>query len=449
MQLHSAFHFVRLSRVFSIAFAGLVVTLMLGAELRGDLLVYEGFDYAPGSLVGLNGGTGFGGAWDETQGSSLATDVEAGSLSYTDSLGNSLLTTGGKMNNNGVDGTSQPGRDLAFRRDGATLGATDSAPVYTYFSFLGVRQGDLNTFEEGNRENYTYGRGANISLFDGGCIDCANGDFERLNLGENSGHQFPVTTGADFLSIQRGDHPATHPLLNGEQPTMEDFARDYGRSGPTATRNFDFWQFGAPRIDISSNTSADPPYVDPEDGEIPSGSEANAVLWQENPLNGRFGTRFTRTPFAGETSLVVVRFEHYGASGDGSKYGEERPDKLVIWMNPDLSAEPSEADADVVLDFADVEQRAQDINDAGGAAMAYRDLNDANILSFDRIRFFAGNPSGARAAADWLIDELRIGETYADVTPIAAPAAVAGVPEPGTLCLCLASLAIWSCRRRG
>jgi hypothetical protein len=209
----------------------------------------------------------------------------------------------------------------------------------------------------------------------------------------------------------------------------------------------DYWQFGAPQVDISPNVTNTIPYIDPEDGEI-----TNSRDWQKNPINGRFNSRFSQVFFAGEVSLMVARIEHYGATGDGSQYGIEKPDNIVIWMNPDLAAEPDVADADVIMDLAEVEARAAEIVAAGGTAMPYRQLNDSNIYSFDRIRLFAGNLSGDRAPADWLVDELRIGETYADVTPYTeVAAALATVPEPGSLLLvwtALGGLALQSrCRR--
>jgi hypothetical protein len=419
-----------------IMLVALSAVLVAGSRAEAAVLAYEPFSYAAGNIIGQNGGTGFGGAWDEVQGASLSTVVQAGSLGYTDSLGNSLVTAGGKLNNIGTGGTSTPGRDFSFRRDGAALGATPAAPVYTYFSFLGIRQGALNT-PNGSIEDGTYGRGANISLFDGGCLDCAAADFERLNFGENSAFQFPVTNGRDFLRIQRED-PLQFPT------SLAAWQDGYGESSTVAMSAKDYWQFGAPRVDISVTATNTIPYVDPEDGEITNNRD-----WQENPHNGRFQSRFSQTNFAGEVSLMVARIEHYGASGDGSQYGIEKPDKLVIWMNPDLNAEPNEADADVVLDLAQVETRAADIVAAGGiTAKPYNVLNDANMFSFDRIRLFAGNASGNRAAADWLVDELRIGDTYGDVTPHTAPLASVSIPEPCSLLLAVAALGGVAMRRR-
>ena len=80
--------------------------------------------------------------------------------------------------------------------------------------------------------------------------------------------------------------------------------------------------------------------------------------------------------------------------------------------------------------------------------MPYRSVNDSNMYSFDRIRLFAGNASGNRAAADWLIDELRIGETYADVTPHTALVASVSVPEPGSLLLVVTALSGLALRLR-
>ena len=110
------------------------------------LLAYEGFDYTPGTLLvsggtGLDGGTGWAGAWDETQGLNFNTAVQATSLAYMDGLGNSLTTTGGKLLNIGdTSAASQPGRNIERRVSPAT-GAT----VTTWISFLGERIGDKDT----------------------------------------------------------------------------------------------------------------------------------------------------------------------------------------------------------------------------------------------------------------------------------------------------------------
>jgi hypothetical protein len=76
----------------------LVVTAVVSvsaASARAAVLAYEGFDYPANTLlvdggVGLGGGTGWAGPWDEAQALSFATTTQANSLQYTDSRGNVL-----------------------------------------------------------------------------------------------------------------------------------------------------------------------------------------------------------------------------------------------------------------------------------------------------------------------------------------------------------------------
>jgi len=83
------------------------------------------------------------------------------------------------------------------------------------------------------------------------------------------------------------------------------------------------------------------------------------------------------------TNFIVVRVEHI-TNGNDNAY---------LFVNPTLSAEPSVAQANT-------------------NSLASFDF------SFDRLRVFAGgNASAAQPYAEMLLDEYRIGETYADVTP--------------------------------
>lgn len=69
---------------------GVATTAGIASSASAELLAYEGFDYAPGSIAGLNGGTGWGGGWD-TQNAGNPYQVAAGSQSY-----GGLATTGNK-----------------------------------------------------------------------------------------------------------------------------------------------------------------------------------------------------------------------------------------------------------------------------------------------------------------------------------------------------------------
>jgi hypothetical protein len=401
-------------------FALAIVAALLGTALLGTVntahagvLAYEGFNYAPGLLIDAGGvglgtaGNGWEGDWDSTQGANPddLTSVQAGSLSYRDALGNVLTTSGGKLFNTGAGGAaplnSQPGRTLSFRRDGAALGATATTPVATWLSFLAVRSGQVNDPTTPVVRTGTYGRGANLSLFDATLGSAANE--EKLNFGENSSYEFPYTTGSDLLRIQQTD-PSQIAL----------WKEKFGKPSSLAMQGFDNWMVNAPRVTNSITAQAAPSFVDPVDGTITA-----AVDWQRNPVNGRFAAQVTQTPFAGQVSLMVARIDHYG--------GDTPRDQLRIWMNPNLNAAPTDANASAVVDLTAIEARAAELGVAAFNAAT------GNLFSFDRIRLFAGNPASPAFAAEWTLDEIRLGETFGDVTPHAG--AVSGVPEPSALVL--------------
>jgi MYXO-CTERM domain-containing protein len=129
-------------------------------------LAYEGFDYPDGTDVsGQTGGSGFSTAWS----TSVGDIVRAGSLGYTDALGNVLPTSGGHGYFEGSTGTAQPNRTLPLVRgdDGTT----------SWFSFVGQRLGA----KDGDPPSYR--RGANISLFN----STLAASTEQLAIGEGTG----------------------------------------------------------------------------------------------------------------------------------------------------------------------------------------------------------------------------------------------------------------------
>ena len=189
------------------ATACLIVGASFSSNAWAVLLAYDGFNYTPGTFLVdsagplLNGGTGWAGTWDDSQGLPPAgvthTDsiIQATSLQYADNLGNALVTTGGKLlNSGGGDGgtgpgtlTSQPGRTLANRRASSAEGAT----VSTWISFLSQRIGPVNMDDPPNPNGFdgTYRRGANLALFDLGGTAAQT---EKFNIGESSNQQYPL-----------------------------------------------------------------------------------------------------------------------------------------------------------------------------------------------------------------------------------------------------------------
>lgn len=159
---------------------------------HAELLAYEGFNYTAGSnIVGQNGGTGWAGAWDLGDASAGTTVTQAGSLSYSDTLGNALATTGGKLLNSAIgSGTaSQEGRTLNFRR------GADGASGSTWFSFIGQRV-----------DAAPYAGGANLTLFDSTLNPAPNTTDQKMNIGKNSNQNIG---GVSYWHMNHVGIPAT------------------------------------------------------------------------------------------------------------------------------------------------------------------------------------------------------------------------------------------------
>ncbi len=87
--------------------------------------------------------------------------------------------------------------------------------------------------------------------------------------------------------------------------------------------------------------------------------------------------------FGGVTNFVVVRIDHIAGGNDNA----------YLFVNPTLGVEPG-------------------LGSAGAVSLGAYDF------SFDRLRVFAGGQNGAaQPYAELVLDEYRVGETYADVTP--------------------------------
>jgi hypothetical protein len=438
---------LRRTTQWGLALVGVALLAGNATKAHAVVIAYEGFNYAPAKIVDMNGddiyddglgvaGGGWAGPWDNLQGVTPdASVVQAGSLTYTDGLGNSLTTSGGKLINTGALGNSQPARTLAARRDGVTLGATETTPVSTWMSFLAIRTGAKNAVGTTPAIRVgTYGRGANLSLFDSTLGTAANE--EKLNLGENSNFQAPLTTGNDLLRLQQA------AVVDPAQ--IELFKKKFGKSSTLGLSGYDMWMMGAPRVNAALTAQAAPPLNDPDlfdpmnaDPAHDDYTGANIANFSRNPVNGRLQSYLTNTPFGLKVDLMLLRIDHFG--------GATPKDKATIWMNPNLNSAPSDANASAVLDLAALNARGIEQGLADGAAF---NTATGNLFSFDRIRLFAGNVGLPNELAEWSLDEIRLGETFGDVTPHGAPA-VAAVPEPGTLVLAAAALAaVRGLRRR-
>lgn len=91
--------------------------------------------------------------------------------------------------------------------------------------------------------------------------------------------------------------------------------------------------------------------------------------------------------FGGVTNFVVVRIDHVAGAANDSAY---------LFVNPGLDAEPV-------------------VGSAGASSLNLFDF------SFDQLRIFAGGQnSAAQPFAEIVVDEYRLGETFADVAPLAS-----------------------------
>jgi hypothetical protein len=127
---------------------------------------------------------------------------------------------------------------------------------------------------------------------------------------------------------------------------------------------------------------------------------------------------FSAAKFA-ELGLFVMRIDHVAGSMNATDSGGN--DNVHVWMNPNLNATPSDASASIKYISADI------VAAAAALPTPVAPYNgDGGELNFDRFRLFAGNVATTTPFAQWLFDELRVGETFADVTPHTP--AVGGVP---------------------
>jgi hypothetical protein len=119
-----------------------------------------------------------------------------------------------------------------------------------------------------------------------------------------------------------------------------------------------------------------------------------ADVWALNPDATTIVPSVHTTVPLDTQSFLLLRIDNIAGTGK---------DKAYLWVNPDLTlGEPA----------------------IGTAAATITDE-----LSFNRIRLTVGGSqnTGATLAAQGLFDEIRIGETFADVTPVPEPASVFAV----------------------
>ena len=255
--------------VSRVCLLGLALHLMVSGSVHAALIAYEGFDYPDGtdiSASGANGGSGWITPWGvNSAGTTIAGNTPgdtnyAGSMSYVDTAGNTLVTTGGRSFYTGQPGTSQPFRD--FAATGAGRGADNTT---TWISVLIVRGGPVS-----DNPTNIYPRGANISFFDG--------NTERFGVGNVSGAPDNL-----FSLIQGGSIPNRRPSTNPPTP-------------------YNQVSFAVVRIDHLPGNDNAYLFVNPTLGVEPPLSAAGAQTI------GLFNYTFNRArPFAGNTDTATSR----------------------------------------------------------------------------------------------------------------------------------------------
>jgi hypothetical protein len=187
----------------------------------------------------------------------------------------------------------------------------------------------------------------------------ANGDYHRdlAMQGDMDG----TTTWWSFVGQRLAPHPT------------ED--ENVARASSLQIRNTVTTTPSQERLAVGKGTTA-PPSVTYNWGLLHTGNVANSANSTEPIL---------------EQAFLVVRIDH---SGDSTV-----ADKAWLWVNPRLDQTPDVAMADVAM--TDVTSPA------------------AIDFSFNRVRAFAGNANASGPYADFAVDEIRLGNNYVDVAPIA------------------------------
>lgn len=158
--------------------------LAAGTDAVGTPLVYEGFEYDVDTdlLTGVDGGSGWGGAWGINGSNGLPGHavVQDGGLMYRDGTGRQLVVSGNHVH------VAADNKNAQFRRAlGSVLGA--DAGTY-YISFIGERRGEKDSTVYVNPEtgesNYypnEYARNAQLALLNAGL-----GELGGIGQGSNN-----------------------------------------------------------------------------------------------------------------------------------------------------------------------------------------------------------------------------------------------------------------------
>lgn len=267
---------------------------------------------------------------------------------------------------------------------------------------------DVNGYSlvvSGNRAHIT-GDGSATGDNTGGTTASAN-PLRLLNSGRGlSGG--PETTWISMLALRTG-----LPITPGAAPNDYLYNRAFGAQffyqSTTATAAGNE-QFSVGRATQSSETT----------------SWANDT-WSVSQQGNANGQKVSNVNFANSPAdFLLIRIDHVGSTLNDAA----NADTLRMWINPsDLNLIPSDASADITFSA----------NEFAGVPLSL-----TRDFIFNRIRLFGGGFVAGTGYGAFDLDELRIGETFGDVTPNAIT-----VPEPAIGALAgLGLLALISRRRR-
>jgi hypothetical protein len=203
-----------------------------------------------------------------------------------------------------------------------------------------------------------------------------------LTYTDAAGDTLPTTgqsilnSGIDGTNSQQGRNLVARRGTDDTSTWISFLGQRTGAKSPTFVRGANF-------------TLIDTTAANAERLNIGENSNLAQDTWMVRQPPGSANDKFSTVPF--ETlSLFVARIDH--------KLGN---DDYFFWINPLLKTVPLDSSA-------------------AGSSIGLTDL------SFDRVRTFAGNPAGGNPHAEWLMDEVRIGESYSDVVGVAAVPILAG-----------------------
>lgn len=294
--------------------------------------------------------------------------------------------------------------------------STHANNALTAAGSFGYTDGNGNSLvTSGNRAHYT-GNGTAVSQTTGvgdntgGNTSSAQAFRSLPSFGTNGISQ---STWISFTALRTGNTDISvdappNDYLYGRAAALQFFFN----AGNTSAQGTEHFAVG--RGTQSSETFGSAATLPNDTWGVLTGGSANAtkasnVNWASSPAD-----------------FILMRIDHVGST----VVDAANSDTLRVWINPLLNALPLDGAADITF-------KADDFASAGIAGYTARDF------VFNKIRIFGGSENATVGYGAMDVDEIRIGEGFADVTPYV------GVPEPAVGALAgLGILTMIGLRRR-